>query len=161
MTYRVGIIGGTGYTGSELSRLLVRHPDVELAALTSRSNAGVKVSKVNTFLKGYTDIEFTAEAIMDCAEHPFIEAPSLGMGAGKVIRVVGAEKLDDSQWQGKWHVVATFENEIDALPNIVFTHTDGTVLSSSNGWNNWTFRISSDGKSLEFKCLHGAAIIMR
>ena len=64
MTYRVGIIGGTGYTGSELSRILCRHPDVELAALTSRTNAGKKVSSVNTFLKGYTDIEFT-EKISD------------------------------------------------------------------------------------------------
>ena len=71
MTYRVGIIGGTGYTGSELSRLLVRHPDVELAALTSRSNAGVKVSKVNTFLEGYTDIEFT-EKISDTKDLDFV-----------------------------------------------------------------------------------------
>ena len=108
-----------------------------------------------------TDIEFTAEALMDCAEHPFVEAPSLGMGAGKVIRVVGAEDLDDSQWQGKWHVVATFENEIDALPDVVFALKDGTVVSTSNGWNNWTFRISADGRSLEFKRLLGTAIVVR
>ena len=108
-----------------------------------------------------TDIEFTAEALMDCAEHPFVEAPSLGMGAGKVIRVVGAEDLDDSQWQGKWHVVATFENEIDALPDVVFALKDGTVVSTSNGWNNWTFRISADGRSLEFKRLLGTVIVVR
>ena len=59
MTYKVGIIGGTGYTGSELSRILCRHPGVELAALTSRTNAGKRVDSVHTFLKGYTDIEFT------------------------------------------------------------------------------------------------------
>ncbi|MCL2318061.1 MAG: N-acetyl-gamma-glutamyl-phosphate reductase, partial [Methanomassiliicoccaceae archaeon] len=46
--YKVGIIGGTGYTGSELSRVLCIHPEVELAALTSRQNAGKKVSDVQT-----------------------------------------------------------------------------------------------------------------
>ncbi len=61
---KVGVIGGTGYTGSELSRILCVHPDVEVAALTSRQNAGKKVSDVHTFLKGYLDIEFT-EKISD------------------------------------------------------------------------------------------------
>jgi len=61
---KVGIIGGTGYTGSELSRLLCAHPGVELAALTSRQNAGKKVSEAMTFLKGYTDLCFT-EKISD------------------------------------------------------------------------------------------------
>ena len=36
---RIGIIGGTGYTGSELARILCTHPDVEIAAMTSRQNA--------------------------------------------------------------------------------------------------------------------------
>jgi len=62
--YKVGIIGGTGYTGSELSRLLCTHPDVELAALTSRQNAGKKVSDTHTFLKGYSNLVFT-EKISD------------------------------------------------------------------------------------------------
>ena len=61
---KVGIIGGTGYTGSELSRLLCTHPEVELAALTSRQNAGKKVSDVQTFLEGYSDLRFT-EKISD------------------------------------------------------------------------------------------------
>ena len=37
---RVGIVGGTGYTGSELLRILARHPQVSLAAITSRGEAG-------------------------------------------------------------------------------------------------------------------------
>ena len=57
--YNVGIIVGTGYTGSELSRMLCTHPEIELAALTSRQNAGKKVSDIQTFLKGYSDISFT------------------------------------------------------------------------------------------------------
>ncbi|HBN60559.1 MAG TPA: N-acetyl-gamma-glutamyl-phosphate reductase, partial [Halomonas sp.] len=39
----VGIVGGTGYTGVELLRLLAQHPQVSVKAITSRSEAGVKV----------------------------------------------------------------------------------------------------------------------
>ena len=61
---RIGIIGGTGYTGSELARILCTHPDVEIAAMTSRQNAGVRVADVHPFLSGYVDIDFT-ERISD------------------------------------------------------------------------------------------------
>ena len=108
-----------------------------------------------------TDIEFTAQALMDCDEHPFIEAPSLGMGAGKVIRVTECDTLDAETWQGSWHTVATFDNDIAALPNITFVKANGTVASAANGWNNWTFRISDNKKSLEFKRTHGTSVSVR
>ena len=41
---KVGIVGGTGYTGVELLRLLAQHPEVELVAITSRGDAGTAVS---------------------------------------------------------------------------------------------------------------------
>ncbi len=41
---RVAIVGGTGYTGSELLRILARHPQVSLAAITSRGEAGLAVA---------------------------------------------------------------------------------------------------------------------
>ena len=56
---KVGIIGGTGYTGVELLRLLVIHPQVELQAITSRGEAGRKVSDLFASLRGFTDLEFT------------------------------------------------------------------------------------------------------
>ena len=59
---KVGIIGGTGYTGVELLRLLVRHPNVELKLITSRSQAGKPVVDLFPSLRGYTDIEFTQPA---------------------------------------------------------------------------------------------------
>ena len=40
---KVGIVGGTGYTGVELLRLLAQHPQVEIAAITSRAEAGTRV----------------------------------------------------------------------------------------------------------------------
>ncbi len=55
----VGIVGGTGYTGVELLRLLVRHPEVRLRAITSRSEAGRPVADLFPNLRGQTDLAFT------------------------------------------------------------------------------------------------------
>jgi N-acetyl-gamma-glutamyl-phosphate reductase len=56
---KIGIIGGTGYTGVELLRLLVNHPNADVMLITSRSEAGRKVSDLFPSLRGFTDIEFT------------------------------------------------------------------------------------------------------
>jgi len=57
---KVGVIGATGYTGSELLRLLLRHPQVELTVVTSRSEAGVALSDYWPNLRGECDLSFTA-----------------------------------------------------------------------------------------------------
>lgn len=56
---KVGIVGGTGYTGVELLRLLVAHPEVELRAITSRSEAGRPVSELFESLRGHIDLAFS------------------------------------------------------------------------------------------------------
>jgi len=56
---KVGVVGGTGYTGVELLRLLVNHPNVELRVITSRSESGRKVADLFPNLRGFTDIEFS------------------------------------------------------------------------------------------------------
>ena len=56
---KVGIIGGTGYTGVELLRLLVAHPNVNLMLITSRSEAGKPVVELFPSLRGFTDLVFT------------------------------------------------------------------------------------------------------
>jgi N-acetyl-gamma-glutamyl-phosphate reductase len=58
---QAGIVGGAGYTGGELIRLLVNHPGVNIAFVHSTSNAGNPVSKVHADLVGDTDLQFTAE----------------------------------------------------------------------------------------------------
>ncbi|MDH3281880.1 MAG: N-acetyl-gamma-glutamyl-phosphate reductase [Gammaproteobacteria bacterium] len=55
---RVGIIGGTGYTGVELLRLLATHPEAEIAVITSRGEAGVPVADLFANLRGYLDLKF-------------------------------------------------------------------------------------------------------
>lgn len=56
---KVGIIGGTGYTGVELLRLLVAHPHVALKVITSRSEAGKPVSVLFPNLRGHLDLAFS------------------------------------------------------------------------------------------------------
>ena len=56
---RIGIVGGAGYTGGELLRILVNHPRVEIVFVHSNSNAGKPVSNVHTDLIGDTDIRFS------------------------------------------------------------------------------------------------------
>lgn len=56
---KAGIVGGTGYTGVELLRLLAGHPGVELACITSRGDAGVHVAQMFPSLRGFVDLCFT------------------------------------------------------------------------------------------------------
>src|SRR3954470_23311336 len=56
---KAGIVGGTGYTGVELLRLLAQHPQVELKAITSRKEAGTPVAAMFPSLRGRVDLAFT------------------------------------------------------------------------------------------------------
>lgn len=58
---KVGILGAAGYTGGELIRLLLNHPEVEIAFAHSESNAGNKIADVHEGLIGETDLCFTGE----------------------------------------------------------------------------------------------------
>lgn len=57
---KVGIVGGTGYTGAELMRLLVGHPNAELVSVTSRSDQGTLVAHIYPHLRGSVDLAFVA-----------------------------------------------------------------------------------------------------
>ncbi len=56
---RAGIVGGTGYTGVELLRILVLHPDIEVSVVTSRSDAGQRVDSLYPSLRGVCDVVFS------------------------------------------------------------------------------------------------------
>jgi N-acetyl-gamma-glutamyl-phosphate reductase len=75
--FRVGIIGGAGYTAGELLRLLINHPDIEISFVHSASNGGGRVTDVHGGLTGETDLVFSAEvsplgncdALFLCSSH--------------------------------------------------------------------------------------------
>jgi N-acetyl-gamma-glutamyl-phosphate/LysW-gamma-L-alpha-aminoadipyl-6-phosphate reductase len=66
---RVGVIGGSGYVGGELVRLLLPHPEVELTTVTSRKNAGEYVFAVHPNLRGATQLKFTPPDISNVTEN--------------------------------------------------------------------------------------------
>lgn len=72
---RVGIVGGAGYTAGELLRILVNHPEVELAWVVSGSHAGKPISTVHSDLQGIIDLHFVADyhesvdAVFLCTPH--------------------------------------------------------------------------------------------
>jgi N-acetyl-gamma-glutamyl-phosphate reductase len=59
---KVGIIGGAGYTGGELIRILINHPNVDIAFINSKSSANKPVSSVHSDLIGETNITFTSDS---------------------------------------------------------------------------------------------------
>ncbi|EMR13589.1 N-acetyl-gamma-glutamyl-phosphate reductase [Methylophaga lonarensis MPL] len=66
---KVGIVGGTGYTGVELLRLLACHPEVSLQVITSRAEAGLPVSDMYPNLRGHVDLNFSEpdiDALAQC-----------------------------------------------------------------------------------------------
>ena len=64
---RVAVVGGTGYGGMELLRLLLGHPDVEVTTITSRSESG-PVGDVHGHLRGFTDLEFSNVPALELAD---------------------------------------------------------------------------------------------
>ena len=62
---KVGIVGGTGYTGVELLRLLALHPNAELTVITSRGEAGLPVAEMFPSLRAYVDLKFSDPAQVD------------------------------------------------------------------------------------------------
>lgn len=65
---KVGIVGGTGYTGVELLRLLAQHPDVDICVIASRGEAGRPVADLFPNLRGIIDLSFTAPAAKSLAD---------------------------------------------------------------------------------------------
>jgi N-acetyl-gamma-glutamyl-phosphate reductase len=75
---KVGIVGGTGYTGVELLRLLARHPQVELKAITSRKEAGMPVADMFPNLRGRVKLAFSTpeEAGLEHCDVVFFATPN-------------------------------------------------------------------------------------
>ena len=86
----VGIIGGAGYTGGELLRILVNHPNVEIAFVYSNSNAGNLISDVHTDLLGDIDLRFTDQLSQE------IDVLFLCVGHGDARKFLEANPINNS-----------------------------------------------------------------
>jgi N-acetyl-gamma-glutamyl-phosphate reductase len=89
MKTKIGIIGGAGYTGGELIRLLIHHPGVSVSFIHSRSNAGKPVHSVHQDLLGETDLAFSGEL------HDDIDVLFLCLGHGESKKFLTENKIAD------------------------------------------------------------------
>ncbi len=131
---KVGVVGGTGYTGVELLRLLAQHPSIRLQAVTSRSEAGQKLQDVYPNLRGHVDITFTEPDIdvLGGCDVVFFATPNgiaMDMAASllerktKVIDLAADFRLRDpavwEKWYGKPHSCTDIlEEAVYGLPEI-------------------------------------------
>ncbi|OZA47665.1 MAG: N-acetyl-gamma-glutamyl-phosphate reductase, partial [Methylophilales bacterium 39-45-7] len=94
---KVGIVGGTGYTGVELLRLLAIHPDVALTAITSRGEAGMPVADMFPSLRGFVDLAFTDPAsanLSDCDVVFFATPHGVAMSQAQTLLDAGVKVID-------------------------------------------------------------------
>lgn len=94
---RAGIVGGTGYTGVELLRILALHAQVEVAVVTSRADAGVRVDVVYPSLRGYCDVVFCApelETLRQCDVVFFATPNGTAMLMAQQLLALGIKVID-------------------------------------------------------------------
>lgn len=146
---KAGIVGGTGYTGVELLRLLAQHPEVEIAAITSRKEAGMKVAEMFPSLRGRVDLAFSTpdEAPLKQCDVVFFATPNgiamqqtrelLDAGV-KVIDLAADFRIQDigvwSQWYGMEHACPDLVPEaVYGLPEINRDKVKGARLIANPG----------------------------
>ncbi len=94
---KVGIVGGTGYTGVELLRLLAQHQQVELRAITSRADAGMAVSQMFPSLRGHVNLCFShpEEAHLEQCDLVFFATPNgIAMQQARALLDAGVRVID-------------------------------------------------------------------
>lgn len=131
---KVGIVGGTGYTGVELLRLLTTHPEADVVAITSRSESGVAVADMFPSLRGHLDLRFTepdegrlgeCDVVFFATPHGVAQAmvPGVLAGGSRVIDLSADFRIRDvalwEQWYGQPHGCAELvETAVYGLPEL-------------------------------------------
>ncbi len=130
----VGVVGGTGYTGVELLRLLLAHPDIHIASVTSRGQAGTAVAELYPNLRGHTGLRFVAPeaaGLADCAIVFFATPNGTAMHMARELLSAGVRIIDLAadfrlrdaalwaQWYGQEHAAPDLLAEaVYGLPEI-------------------------------------------
>lgn len=131
---KIGIVGGTGYTGVELLRLLAQHPGAEVVAITSRGDAGTSVSEMFPSLRGRVDLKFEdpATANLRACDLVFFatpngvamqQAPALLESGVRVIDLAADFRISEiaewEKWYGMQHACPEWvERAVYGLPEV-------------------------------------------
>ncbi len=146
---KVGIAGGTGYTGVELLRLLSVHPQVTLQVVTSRTDAGTPVCQIYPSLRGFVDLPFTHpdQALLEKCDLVFFATPngiamqqarSLLDAGVKVIDLAADFRLTDiatwEKWYGMTHACPDLVTEaVYGLPEVNRAQIESARLVANPG----------------------------
>ncbi|HMA83729.1 MAG TPA: N-acetyl-gamma-glutamyl-phosphate reductase [Candidatus Thermoplasmatota archaeon] len=114
MTTDVGIIGATGYTGSELTRILTHHNQINLSMITSRSFAGKKISDIHPYLEGICDQKLSNPSMKDIKKLDvvFLALPhgvsmkfvkKIGLNGPRIIDLSGDFRLKNKNTYEQWY----------------------------------------------------------
>lgn len=114
---KVGIVGGTGYTGVELLRILSQHPEAQLTMITSRKEAGLPVADMYPSLRGFVDLAFSDTATADLSSCDVVfyatphgvamaDAPKLVASGVKIIDLAADFRLQDAAKFEQWYKLA-------------------------------------------------------
>ena len=131
---KVGIVGGTGYTGVELLRILAVHPEAEVICITSRSEAGMPVADMYPNLRGHYDLEFSEPDVSVLASCDLVffatphgvamrMVPELMASGVRVVDLSADFRLKDldiwANWYGMPHESADWaEKAVYGLPEV-------------------------------------------
>lgn len=149
MSVRASIVGGSGYTGGELLRLLLGHPGVGVAQVSSRSLAGQPVHRSHPNLRGHTDLAFVDPGEIAACDVLFLCMPH-GAAAGGIDRWRGLAplvidlsadfRLNDGEryqrWYGETHPnPGVLAEAVYGLPEVSRQRLSGARLVSGVGCN--------------------------
>jgi len=146
---KVGIVGGTGYTGVELLRLLARHPNVQLQVITSRGEAGLPVADMFPSLRGVVNLAFSDPATVDLTQCDVVffatphgvamaQAPALVAAGVKVIDLAADFRLQDVVVFEKWYKLPhgcadILKNAVYGLPELYAAEVEKAQVIGNPG----------------------------
>ena len=146
---KVGIVGGTGYTGVELLRLLAVHPEVQLSAITSRKEDGLAVADMFPSLRGRVNLHFSSPEKADLKQCDVVffatphgvamaQAPDLLHAGVKVIDLAADFRLKDQASFEQWYKIPhtcphLLEQAVYGLPELNHDAVKGANLIANPG----------------------------
>ncbi len=146
---KIGVVGGTGYTGVELLRLLAQHPNADIALITSRGEAGTRVSAMFPSLRGRVDLEFSApsDAALKKCDLVFFATPNgVAMQQARALYDAGIRIIDIAadfrikdiptweKWYGVKHVCPELVAEaVYGLPEVNREQIRGARIVANPG----------------------------
>ena len=147
--YKIGIVGGTGYTGAELLRLLANHPQAEVTTITSRSEEGKLISDIYPSLRGHYNLRFTNPSVDELAKCDLVffatphgvamdQVPELIDRGVKVVDLGADFRIKDtvewSKWYGMEHRTPDYvAKAVYGLPEINREAIKGAQLVANPG----------------------------